>query len=218
MRKSKLFKKTTIKILVTILLIIIAILCYFHFYVNPQIFNANVSYMKASAIKAVNNGLVETLSLSDYEDLVSIEKDSNGKVNLIKINSANANKLNSDILKATQTALEHSDDMQIDIPIGTFTGLPILNGVGSTIPVKLVPIGSVETKFVSRFDSVAINQSCHKIMLKLSANISLLLPLGAKEVNVTTQILVAECVIVGEVPSVYLNTDNLTNALNLIPQ
>lgn len=217
MRCKRKKKHTKLKIFVAITLIIVAIFCYFDFYVNPQIVSTNTAYIKSVAIKSINEGIQETLALSDYDNLVSIEKDDSGKVNLIKVNSENANKLNCDIINATQLALESSTNMSVSIPFGTFTGIPLLNGIGSGVSIKLVPIGSSSTKFVSQFSSVAINQSCHKIFLNISATICVLLPLYTQNITVTTQVLVGECIIVGEVPSVYLNTDNLTNALNLIP-
>lgn len=218
MKKCRKTKKKWIKFFITIAIIIVAVLCYLHFYVNPLIVNSNTAYIKSTTTKVVNDGLIETLAQSDYDDLVSIEKDSNGDVSVIKVNSSNVNKLNSDIVKSTQTLLENNTNLHIDVPIGTFTGLPILNGVGKKVQLKITPIGSVETKFISRFTSVAINQSCHKIMLNITADVCVLLPLYTQNITVTLQVLVAECIIVGEVPSVYLNTDNLTNALNLIPQ
>lgn len=206
-----------IKIFIAITLIVIAIFCYFDFYVNPQIVNANLAQIKSVATNVINSGVQSTLQNNDYNDLMTIEKDQNNNIKLISVNTKNVNKLNSNIISLTQRKLEQEKDMHINIPLGTFTGLPILNGLGKSLTIKLTHIGSVNTKFTSQFYSVAINQSIHKIYLNITATICVLLPLYTQNVDITTQVLVAECVIVGDIPNVYLNTDNLTNALNLIP-
>ena len=212
-------KKTrkAIKIVVWILLPIIAVSCYFEFYVNPQIVVANMSQIKNVATQTINDGIKDTIKQNNYDDLMNIEKDSDNKVSLISVNSGNVNKLNTDIIYTTQNHFKNIENMQIEIPIGTFTGIPILNGYGKNVLIKIVPIGTVNTKFISKFYSVGINQSCHKIFINVTISVNVLLPLYTQNVEVTSQVLLGECVIVGEIPNVYLNTDNLTNALNLIP-
>ena len=212
-------KKTrkAIKIVVWILLPIIAVSCYFEFYVNPQIVVANMSQIKNIATQTINDGIRDTIKQNNYDDLMNIEKDSDNKVSLISVNSSNVNKLNTDIIYTTQNHFKNIENMQIEIPIGTFTGIPILNGYGKNVLIKIVPIGTVNTKFISKFYSVGINQSCHKIFINVTISVNVLLPLYTQNVEVTSQVLLGECVIVGEIPNVYLNTDNLTNALNLIP-
>lgn len=210
-------KHIKLKIFIAIALVVIAIVCYFDFYVNPQIVNANIAHIKAKTTSIINSGVQHTLQNSNYNDLISIQKDSNNKVSYITVNSNNVNILNTNIVSATQQKLEEQKSMQIEVPLGTFSGIPILNGIGSNVTIKLTPVGSVNTKFVSQFYSVGINQSIHKIYINITTTICVLLPLYTQNIDVTTQVLVAECVVVGEIPNVYLNTDNLTNALNLIP-
>lgn len=210
-------KRKKLKVFVIILLIVLTIICYFDFYVNPQIINANTAQIKSVTTHILTSGVRESLKNNEYDDLMTIEKDNNDKINLIKVNSKNVNQLNTSIINATQQKLDNEQNMKIDVPLGTFTGLPILNGHGPNIEVKIQSIGSINTKFISQFSSVGINQSCHKIYINITATVCVLMPLYTQNINVTSQVLVAECIIVGEIPNVYLNTDNLTNALNLIP-
>ena len=101
--------------------------------------------------------------------------------------------------------------------MGNFSGIPTLSGIGPLIKLNIIPISNVNTKYNSQFVSVGINQSYHKIYINISVEVCILLPLYTHNVVVKNQVLVAETIIVGEVPTTYLNTDNLTNALNLIP-
>ena len=217
MRCKKKKKNIKLKIFITIGIIAIAIFCYFDFHVNPQIINANLAQIKSVSTHIINTGVQHTIQNNQYEDLMNIQKDNNNKVTLITVNSKNVNQLNSSIISITQQKLEEEQNLQINVPLGNFSGIPILNGLGSNVAIKLTPIGSVTTKFVSQFSSVGINQTIHKIYINITATVCVLLPLYTQNINVTSQILVGECIIVGEIPNVYLNTDNLTNALNLIP-
>ncbi len=62
----------------------------------------------------------------------------------------------------------------------------------------------VQTEFINKFYEEGINQTRHSIVLEVSAVIDLYVP-GSREMEttVTTQVVVAETVIVGQVPNVY---------------
>lgn len=213
-KKKKTVRK--IKIIVAFALPIVLIFCYLEFAVNPQIVSSNQAQIKRVASQTINESIQQTLQ-ADYDDLVSIEKDQDNNISLISVNSKNVNMLNNDILTTLQNTFDQKKDMKVFVPLGTFTGIPILSGVGKDVAIKIVPIGYAETKFLSKFSSVAINQSCHKIYLNINFVVSVFLPLYTQNIEVTSQVLIAENIIVGKIPNVYLNTNNLTNALNLIP-
>lgn len=217
MIKCKKNRKKIVKILMIIFIIFIAISSYFSFYVNPTICEANTAKIKSSTVSIIDSAIYGTLAKNDYDDLIAITKDSDGKIVLMQVNSKNANKLNNDIVSDIQSNLNSNTRISCLVPLGNFTGITSLSGVGPNINLKIVPIGSVHTNFVSQFISVGINQSFHKIYINISVDVCVLLPLYTKTITVKNQIMVAETVIVGEVPATYLNTDNLTNALNLIP-
>ena len=182
-----------------------------------MICEANKAKIKSSTISVVDAAIGNTISQNDYNDLVSITKDNDGKIVMMQVNSLNANKLNNNIVSDIQQKLNSSSKINCFVPIGNFSGIPILSGIGPNINLKIVPIGNVNTKFKSQFISVGINQSFHKIFINISVEVCVLLPLYTQNIIVSNQVLVAETVIIGEVPTTYLNTDNLTNALNLIP-
>lgn len=217
MKNCKNKKKKRIKILIIIAIIFLLIFGYFNFYVNPTICKANTEKIKSSTISIVDSAIYNTLEKNDYDDLISISKDSSGKIVLMQVNSKNANKLNNDIVKDIQSQLNSTTQINCFVPLGNFSGIPSLSGIGPNIRLNIVPIGNVHTSYNSQFISVGINQSFHKIYINISVEVCILLPLYTQNVVVKNQVLVAETIIVGEVPTTYLNTDNLTNALNLIP-
>lgn len=219
MKKCRKFtkKRRHFKVLVIFLIVFIAIFSYFHFYVNPLIVSTNIASIKSNTVEILNEATYQTISGNDYDNLISITKDEDGNVTLLQVNSAYVNKLNNDMLSTIQNKLKEQNLLNYKLPLGSFLGIPILNGIGPQVDLKIVPIGNVTTKYNSQIASLSINQSYHKIYLSISVEICVVLPLYTQNVKVNNQILIGENIIVGKIPSTYLNTDNLTNALNLIP-
>lgn len=219
MKKCRKFtkKRRHFKVLVIFLIVFIAIFSYFHFYVNPLIVSTNITSIKSNTVEILNEATYQTISGNDYDNLISITKDEDGNVTLLQVNSAYVNKLNNDMLSTIQNKLKEQNLLNYKLPLGSFLGIPILNGIGPQVDLKIVPIGNVTTKYNSQIASLSINQSYHKIYLSISVEICVVLPLYTQNVKVNNQILIGENIIVGKIPSTYLNTDNLTNALNLIP-
>lgn len=217
MKKCKKNKKKWLKPLVITILIVLSINCYFTFYVNPIIVETNKANIKATTIQVVNSAISKVLKQNNYNDFVSISKDADGRVNLISVNNVLINQLNTFIIDQIQKSLSNNNLMHFDVALGTFTGIPLLNGVGANISLKITPIGTVNTNFISHFTSTGINQSLHKIYIDISTTVCAVLPLYTQNIEINNKVLVAESVIVGEIPSVYLNSTNLNGALNLVP-
>lgn len=210
-------KHIWLKIFVAITIVVCAICAYFHLYVNPQIVSTNIAHIKANTTNIVDGAILKTLGGNTYEDLISISKDSQGKITLISVNSKNVNALNNEIISFVQTALSVSNKLFFEVPLGCFTGIAALNSLGPNVKIQMTPIGSVSTKFVSKFSQAGINQTSHKIFLQITTEVCAIMPLYTQNVVVTSQVLVTESIIIGEVPDVYLNSNAINNALNLVP-
>ena len=99
----------------------------------------------------------------------------------------------------------------------TISGSPLRAGRGPEMLVKVVPVGSVSSEFVTEFRTAGINQTRHKVYIRIRANMRIVIPTGAREVEVVAQVPVAETVIVGQVPQSYVNVDSTEDMLNLLP-
>ena len=65
-----------------------------------------------------------------------------------------------EIAGLAQANLDALDLKEISIPIGTFTGLALLTGLGPDVTISVMPIGSALCDFVSYFIAAGINQTC----------------------------------------------------------
>ena len=78
-------------------------------------------------------------------------------------------------------------------------------------------MGSVNASFASEFTSAGINQTRHRILINTSVYISVMLPTGSAGTEVISEAVIAETVIVGDVPDSYTNIeDNESELLDKI--
>ena len=139
------------------------------------------------------------------DDVVAIERDESGAITALTTDMATLNQLRSQLVADVLEALEGVDVSQIQVPLGSLVDLDILWGLGPTLQVHAMTVGTVNGEFYSDFTSAGVNQTRHRICLKLTVPLTLMLPGGAVETVSETELCVAETVIVGQVPQAYLN-------------
>lgn len=216
-RKIKLTKKRLVRIF-SIVIVITIIFLIFSFMVNPVIMDTVEIKSMALATRAMNSSIADVVMNSIvYDDLVSIISDDFGNISMIQANSLEINNLSKDLAQACEERISEYGATGVTIPMGTFTGIPLLVGRGPRLRVKMTPIGSVICKFVSHFETAGINQTVHKIYVNITANVSVVMPLSSRKFQAVQQVLISESVIVGQVPEVYLYSDSLDTLLNFVP-
>ena len=80
--------------------------------------------------------------------------------------------------------------------------------------MRIVPVSAVNASFSTEFESAGINQTRHKIFLSLLVSVRLVIPSGARQVSIAGQALIAEAIIVGQVPQSYVQVPEYDDALN----
>ena len=149
-----------------------------------------------------------------YADMMNVRMDSTGRVTLIEANAARMNQLATTTALYAQQRLEGAEAGSVDIPLGAALGVPFLSAMGPKIRVRIVPVSAVSAHFHTEFESAGINQSRHKIYLALSTTVRLVIPAGARQVSLSSQVLIAESIIVGEVPQSYVQVPDMDDSLN----
>lgn len=94
---------------------------------------------------------------------------------------------------------------------GNFTGNNLLAGCGPEVKVKVIPIGTVTTDFKTEFVSAGINQTRHRVYLTVYCTMYVAAPLVGEEVIVSNEVVVAETVLIGDVPEFYGGADSSMN-------
>ena len=154
-----------------------------------------------------------------YEDMITVRTDTSGRVTMLQANAVRMNELATVTALKAQARLESADAQSISIPLGAALGIPFLSGLGPRVQVRMVPVSAVSAAFSTEFESAGINQTRHKIYLSLHTTVRLVIPSGARRVSLGSQVLLAESIIVGEVPQSYVQVPDMDGALNFaIPE
>ena len=156
----------------------------------------------------VNDTINRTLSGRDYgyDYFVTIDRDESGAVTAIKANMARINALSSELLSDIVEAADRGE-LSLAIPIGNIIGSSLLLGKGPDIPVDITLLTSSRVDFKNELSAAGINQTKHEMKLDVVVDIDVVLPWRTVSTQVVTEILIAETVIVGEVPQTYLNME-----------
>ena len=140
-----------------------------------------------------------------YSDLIKINSTGEGKVTSVEFYTVELTKIKSGIISAIQNNINKSDAVVLEIPIGTISGNQYLNNRGPKIRIELQISSSVYSKISSKFMSAGLNQTLHQITLTISADVHFIMPWYRSKGNFETDFLLAETIIVGEVPDAYTN-------------
>ena len=173
---------------------------------------------RALAVQALNEAADEIVhSGVTYDQLMAVTMDDSGQIRLIQANTPEMNLLASRASLTAQQKIASLEQQALFVPLGSALGMTIFAGSGPLIEVRILPVGTVIAGFTTEFETAGINQTRHKIALALTAQVELVIPTGAMEVQAVTQVAVAESIIVGEVPDSYTNLENADRMLNLAP-
>lgn len=140
----------------------------------------------------------------DYDKLITLEKDSNGNVTALKTNMAEANRLKTGILDAISEQIEDISAESLSIPIGSVLLPEVLSGHGPRLPVRILEVASSNATFSGHFIAAGINQTRHQIIITVSIEVIVVTPNGTLRVESSTNAIVAETVIVGQVPQTFV--------------
>lgn len=176
------------------------------------------SLAKSVATKVCNNKATEVMAKYEYEDILEVNKDENGNITRVGTNVFTINKIISDVPVYIQEELEREENNSFNIPLGSFFGSKLFSGRGPKVKVKMQMVGDLDTDLRSEFTSAGINQTLHRIYLQIYCKVIILTPFQTIEENIVNQVLIAEGIIVGKIPSSYYNLEGITkdNAIDII--
>ena len=164
--------------------------------------------VKNTTSDLTNDAIAKQIEVGDiqYDRIVFFEKDLDGRITALKTNMSEVNRLKTDILNIINDeilALDHSD---IGIPLGSLFFPEIFSGKGPAIPVLILSIRNSDANFVSHFSQAGINQTLHRLNMEVSIDVAVLVLGQTSSFSMTSEVVVAETIIVGDVPQTYLQT------------
>ncbi|MBO5895707.1 MAG: sporulation protein YunB [Clostridia bacterium] len=152
------------------------------------------------------NEMVDDLGVR-YEDMVDVQKDGNGNIVAVKLNSTAINGYKTEISDGCSDKLGEFTETTVPIPLGSLIGGSFFNGKGFCINVDATIYGFAVTDVVSEFEGAGINQTRHRIYLNVQASAHAYMGLCHLNESVDETIILVETIIVGEVPQTYYIRD-----------
>ena len=169
------------------------------------------NYAQNRAKIIANSSINETISqyLTEinlkYSDLVMINSNGEGRVTSVEFDTVTITKIKASLISKIQNNINKRQNINITVPIGTVTGVQILNNRGPDINIGMKIGSAIYSKISSKFVSAGINQTLHQITIEIKSDIYFVMPWYRTTGNYETEFIVAETVIVGEVPDAYTN-------------
>lgn len=172
--------------------------------------SASIGMSDASdlVIDAINTAVLDIMEEENYsyKDFVMLNTAANGEITAMTTNTILINRLAAEILQQVSIDAD-CGSLNVSVPIGNLTGSSLLLGKGPHIEIEVIVLTSSYATVENRFTDCGINQTKHQLFLDMTLDIDILIPLQTLSTRVTQEILIAETIIVGEVPQMFVNTE-----------
>ena len=167
---------------------------------ETQVKNTTYDLTNDAIAKQIDEGIIQ------YDRIVYFEKDLDGRITALKTNMSEVNRLKTDILNLINDEILALDTSDIGIPLGSLFLPELFSGKGPSIPVRILSIRNSDASFASSFSQAGINQTLHQLTMIVSVDVAVLVLGQTSSFTVNSEVVVAETVIVGDVPSTFLQT------------
>lgn len=194
-------------ILIILGIISLLLLLAFDFYIKPTLERLLSYQCQLTAERIISNAVFGHIGdrLQQYNDIVTFTFNDEGKITALNTNQTKINSLKSLINETINDDIDTISDETVSISFGSLTGISYFYGMGRELEFTIEPRGMAETKLVSSFKSAGINQTIHSILLEVSVSLSPVILGFDEEVQVNTNLIISQTVLVGDVPESYSN-------------
>lgn len=204
--------KRFIRRVVIVLLLIAALLLFglffFRYKFHGAIRELAETQVRNTTSDLINDAIDRQIELGNiqYDRIVYFEKDLNGRISALKTNMSEVNRLKTDILNLINDEILALDTSDLGIPLGSLLLPELLSGKGWEIPIQILSIRNSDASFSSDFRQAGINQTLQQLNMEVCVDVTTLVMGQTAVFTVSSQVVVAETIIVGQVPDTYLQT------------
>ena len=190
------------------LIISIALFLFFRYKYRGVISGLAETQVRNATSDLINDAIDKQIESANiqYDRIVYFEKDLNGRITALKTNMSEVNRLKTDILNIINDEILALDTSDLGIPIGSLILPEFISGRGPEIPVRILSIRNSDASFTSSFSEDGINQTLQQLNMNVSVDVAVLVLGQTNYFTVSSQVVVAETIIVGQVPDTFLQT------------
>ena len=199
------------KVIVMLLVLIFAsaaILIFFRYKFNTPVRELAQAQVVNATSDLINDAIDRQIEAGDiqYDRIVYFEKDLNGSITALKTNMSEVNRLKTNTLNLINEEILALDQTDIGISMGSLFLPEFFSGRGMILPVQILAIRNSDAYFDSEFTQAGINQTLHKLNMHVLVDVSILVLGRSTNFTVTSEVVVAETILVGAVPNTFLQT------------
>ena len=202
MRNSGFFKTArNITFLLLIIFFVISI-AYIRF-VMPISVKICQKYAITSINNIIQNSMYSASKNIKSEDFI-LRSDNNGRLEYLSVNSIIVNNICAETASTVSQNLNNLTTSKIRLPLGVFTGLPILSHFGPSTTIRLHPIGDATADYETSMTQAGVNQVNFQVWINVHTTVSIVNPLWSKDLEITRKLTLVNTVFNGEIPNTYI--------------
>ena len=167
---------------------------------KTQVINTASDLINDAILRQIMEGQIQ------YDRIVYFEKDLNGRITALKTNMAEVNRLKTETLNLINDEILAEDTEHLGVALGSLILPEFFSGRGPSIPVRIIAIRNSDANFQSEFTEAGINQTLQQLRMDVIVDVTILVLGQTETFTVSSQMVVAETIIVGDVPATYLQT------------
>lgn len=200
--------------LVLLLLSGVSLLLLFRWKFNEPVRELAQAQVVNATSDLINDSIDRQIEAGDihYDRIVYFEKDLDGGITALKTNMSEINRLKTNTLNIINDEILALDQSDIGIPIGSIFLPEFFSGRGMTIPVQIIAIRNSDGYFESHFSQAGINQTLHQLNMCVLVDVSILVLGRSASFTVSSEVVVAETIIIGDVPDTFLQTGGINGS------
>lgn len=186
--------------------VLIAVTLIINFSLRPVISDMACQVGRQNVSLMINDTVFDVLESDNfnYSSFVKLKYNSMGFVTSVEYDYKTINKLKLNCEQLLLDNLAKLGNTKVKIPLGSLFGDLNTSGRGPSIKLKISQASVPEINIISTFESIGINQSRHEIRLVISTSAQLYLPPQKSEFSLTQEYVLAQTIIVGDIPQGYV--------------
>mgnify|MGYP003097194445 CR=1 FL=1 len=190
--------------IIVILCFILVSLC-FNRFVLPIVTDMCNRYAVTKINNEINSAADSVISEMNIKTSDFTEEITNTDTSHINLNSLLINSVTNKITARLSENMNELSYHEIDVPIGAFSGLPILSRLGFNIPIHISSMGDAKADYECSLTSAGVNQVSYQVWLNIECNVTVVNPIFGKNLCVKRKLMLVNTIFNGKVPEGYAN-------------
>ena len=171
--------------------------------IRPMIRATAAYHASIYATNLMNEAVANELEKVKDAQLVIIEQNEQTNITSVTLDMMRINQIKTGITDQILEDLSSEETEIVEVPLGTLLGSEIFSGRGPLIPITLPPMGLAKIQTTSGMRQAGINQVLHEVVLTVEVEVSAILPGYSADAAASSDYLISQTVIVGNVPERY---------------